>query len=67
LTVPRQLVMYLSRKLTNTSLPKIGDMLGGRDHTTVLHGCGKIEELARDSAPLRAAIDDISKQLRTDG
>lgn len=67
LTVPRQLVMYLSRKLTNTSLPKIGDMLGGRDHTTVLHGCGKIEELARDSAPLRAAIEDLSKQLRTDG
>ena len=63
-TVPRQLVMYLSRKLTSASLPKIGEELGGRDHTTVLHGCAKIEELSRESGPLRAAIDDISKQLR---
>ncbi|MHC1786505.1 MAG: chromosomal replication initiator protein DnaA [Christensenellales bacterium] len=65
-TVPRQLVMYLSRRLTSASLPRIGEELGGRDHTTVLHGCAKIDELSRDSAPLRAAIDDISKQLRRD-
>ena len=65
-TVPRQMVMYLSRKLTNASLPKIGEALGGRDHTTVLHGCAKIEELSRDSALLRAAIDDITKQLGKD-
>ncbi len=63
-TVPRQLAMYLSRKLTPASLPRIGEALGGRDHTTVLHGCAKIEELSRNNAPLRAAIEDISKQLR---
>lgn len=62
--VPRQMVMYLSRKLTSASLPKIGESLGGRDHTTVLHGCAKIEELSRGNAPLKNAIDDISKRLR---
>lgn len=63
-TVPRQIVMYLSRKLTSASLPKIGEGLGGRDHTTVIHGCSKIEALSKTSMPLRNAIDDISKQLR---
>ncbi|NLD34952.1 MAG: chromosomal replication initiator protein DnaA [Clostridiales bacterium] len=63
-TVPRQVIMYLARKLTDASLPKIGDALGGRDHTTVLHGCAKIEQLSQDSAPLRNAIDDLTRQLR---
>lgn len=62
--VPRQVAMYLARKLTTSSLPKIGESLGGRDHTTVLHGCSKIETLSRESAPLKNALDDISKQLR---
>ena len=62
--VPRQMVMYLSRKLTSASLPKIGESLGGRDHTTVLHGCAKIEQLSRANAALKNAIDDIGKQLR---
>jgi chromosomal replication initiator protein len=42
---PRQLAMALSKELTNHSLPEIGDAFGGRDHTTVLHACRKIEEL----------------------
>jgi chromosomal replication initiator protein len=63
-TVPRQMVMYLSRKLTSASLPKIGESLGGRDHTTILHGCAKIEQLSRANAALKNAIDDIGKQLR---
>jgi chromosomal replication initiator protein len=62
--VPRQMVMYLSRKLTTASLPKIGENLGGRDHTTVLHGCSRIETLSRDNTPLRNAIDDLSKLLK---
>lgn len=63
-TLPRQMVMYLTRKLTDTSLPKIGEALGGRDHTTVMHGCSKIEDLSKESAPLRAAIEDISQLLQ---
>jgi chromosomal replication initiator protein len=47
---PRQLAMALAKKLTNHSLPEIGDSFGGRDHTTVLHACRKIEEL-RESKP----------------
>ena len=42
---PRQIAMALSKELTNHSLPEIGDAFGGRDHTTVLHACRKIQEL----------------------
>ena len=48
ITRPRQIAMALSKELTNHSLPEIGEAFGGRDHTTVLHGCRKIAEL-RDS------------------
>ena len=47
---PRQIAMYLSRELTDLSLPKIGEEFGGRDHTTVIHGHKKItEEIGKDS------------------
>jgi len=62
-TVPRQMTMYLSRKLTESSLPKIGEMLGGRDHSTVIHGCAKIEELSTSAPPVKAAIADLTKLL----
>ena len=45
ITRPRQVAMALSKELTNHSLPEIGNAFGGRDHTTVLHGCRKIAEL----------------------
>jgi chromosomal replication initiator protein len=47
---PRQIAMFLTRELTDMSLPKIGVEFGGRDHTTILHGCDKIaKELKRDT------------------
>ncbi len=64
ITIPRQMIMYLCRQLTDASLPRIGQMLGGRDHTTVLHGCGKVEEMTRTTPTIRAAVEDLSKQLR---
>ena len=62
-TVPRQITMYLSRLLTASSLPKIGEMLGGRDHSTVLHGCSKVASLIQAAPPVKAAVADLSKQL----
>ena len=44
---PRQVAMSLARELTDLSFPEIGQSFGGRDHTTVLHACNKIEELTR--------------------
>lgn len=48
ITRPRQLAMALTKELTRHSLPEIGNAFGGRDHTTVLHACRKIEELRRE-------------------
>ena len=59
---PRQMAMALSKKLTNHSLPEIGDAFGGRDHTTVLHACRKIEELKGESMDIE---EDFSNLLRT--
>ena len=56
---PRQVAMYLARRLTPKSLPEIGRHMGGRDHTTVLHGCRRIEELARSDDNLAAELIEI--------
>jgi chromosomal replication initiator protein len=50
---PRQLAMHLAKELTDLSLPEIGQSFGGRDHTTVLHACRKIEELKNADPVLR--------------
>lgn len=54
---PRQIAMYLIREETSSSLPKIGEALGGRDHTTVMYGCGKIaDQLESDDALRRQVV-----------
>ncbi|HEX5513882.1 MAG TPA: chromosomal replication initiator protein DnaA [Gammaproteobacteria bacterium] len=62
ITRPRQLAMALAKELTNHSLPEIGDAFGGRDHTTVLHACRKVEELRELDARLN---EDYANLLRT--
>ncbi|MCC4800464.1 chromosomal replication initiation protein DnaA [Enterovibrio norvegicus] len=59
---PRQVAMALSKELTNHSLPEIGDAFGGRDHTTVLHACRKIEQLREESHDIK---EDYSNLIRT--
>jgi len=59
----RQLAMYLARELTDASLPQIGAALGGRDHSTVVHGCAKIAELLPTNAVLAQDIRIIRQQL----
>tara|TARA_B110000977_G_scaffold96106_1_gene126780 strand:+ start:11517 stop:12839 length:1323 start_codon:yes stop_codon:yes gene_type:complete len=58
---PRQVAMALAKELTNHSLPEIGNAFGGRDHTTVLHACRKIEELKESNRDIR---DDYNNLLR---
>lgn len=61
---PRQIVMYLAKELTLSSLPQIGRRLGNRDHTTVLHGHRKIKWLIEDGdTELSADIDNIKWEL----
>jgi len=60
---PRQVAMYLSRKLTTRSLPEIGRRFGGRDHTTVLHACRRIEALCEEDALFKQEVDFLSQML----
>ena len=60
---PRQVAMYLARKLTTRSLPEIGRRFGGRDHTTVLHACRRIEALCAEDALFKQEVDFLSQML----
>ncbi|MFO7918511.1 MAG: chromosomal replication initiator protein DnaA [Anaerolineae bacterium] len=66
IAVPRQVGMYLARELTDLSFPKIGEKLGGRDHTTIMHGHDKIEELFDKDDELRQQVLDIKSKLYGD-
>ena len=60
---PRQIAMYLSRKLTDMSLPKIGEEFGGRDHTTVIHAYEKISDSLNTDESLEHTVKDVTKKL----
>jgi chromosomal replication initiator protein len=60
---PRQVAMYLARKLTSRSLPEIGRRFGGRDHTTVLHACRRIEALCGEDPTFKQEVDFLSQML----
>ena len=61
---PRQIAMYLSRELTDSSLPKIGEEFGGRDHTTVIHAHEKISKLLLTDSQLEKKIQEIKSLLK---
>lgn len=60
---PRQVAMFLCRELTGMSLPKIGQIFGGRDHTTVMHACEKIQDEIENSAEVRRAIMEMKRNI----
>ena len=60
---PRQLAMALSKELTEHSLPEIGDAFGGRDHTTVLHGCRVVRDLMLTDGKMREDWDKLLRKL----
>ncbi len=60
---PRQIAMYLSRELTNTSLPQIGDAFG-RDHTTIMHAYDKISTDCNNDAETKATVTKLTEQLQ---
>ncbi|MEG2983947.1 MAG: chromosomal replication initiator protein DnaA [Peptostreptococcaceae bacterium] len=64
ISYPRQIAMYLSRELTDLSLPKIGDEFGGRDHTTVIHAHDKIAKDVQEIEEIKAKIDKIISDLK---
>jgi chromosomal replication initiator protein len=60
---PRQIAMYLSRELTETSLPRLGEMFGGRDHTTVIHAYDKISRERNADIKLSNTIKELIKRI----
>lgn len=64
IVVPRQIAMYLSRELTDRSLPQIGMEFGGKDHTTVMHSCDKISELTASNDDIKRAVEDLRGELK---
>jgi chromosomal replication initiator protein len=64
---PRQVAMYLSRELTDSSLPKIGKEFGGRDHTTVLHANAKITRMISEDRAVYNLVQDLTAQIKHRG
>ena len=62
---PRQVAMYLARQLTDFSLPEIGDQFGGRDHTTVIHACEKIENDLKNKSGLKTLVDKLIQGIKS--
>ncbi|SCS80347.1 chromosomal replication initiator protein DnaA [Staphylococcus caeli] len=61
---PRQIAMYLSRELTDFSLPKIGEEFGGRDHTTVIHAHEKIVKDIQNDPTFKQEVENLEKEIR---
>jgi len=61
--LPRQIAMYLSRQLTSSSYPEIGERFGGKDHSTIIHAIRKIDKLMEEDFQLRSTIEKLKQEL----
>ena len=64
IALPRQVAMYITREMTDYSLPKIGQVFGGKHYTTVLHACNKIEDEIKIDKTLKEIIEKIMEEIR---
>jgi chromosomal replication initiator protein len=64
IVLPRQIAMYLSRELTDLSLPAIGTQFGGRDHTTVIHANAKIQKLLSQQRAVYNEVQSLTNLIR---
>lgn len=64
ITKPRQIAMYLSRQLLDMSLPKLGEHFGGRDHTTIIHGVNKVQQLLKTDKKLQEVIFELENRIK---
>ena len=64
ITVPRQIAMYLTREMTGMSLPQIGNVFGGRDHTTVMHSCKTVEAAMSANSNLALVVEDVKRLVK---
>jgi chromosomal replication initiator protein len=65
LVTARQIAMYLTRELTELSLPRIGKAFGGRDHTTVMHAKSKIAGLMQERRSIYDQIQELTNRIKT--
>ena len=63
-SVPRQIAMYLVREMNGTSLPTIGMEFGGKDHTTVIHACKKVEDDLKSDLQLKETVNTLKKRIQ---
>jgi chromosomal replication initiator protein len=64
LVYPRQIAMHLCRQLTSASLPVIGKMFGGRDHSTVIHSLNVISQKMKTSVEVQSTVETITKRVQ---
>jgi len=62
---PRQIAMFLSREMTKLPLVEIGGLFGGRDHSTIIHACDKIEEDIKKNPHFKSVVENIITKIRS--
>ncbi|MBO6055411.1 MAG: chromosomal replication initiator protein DnaA [Alphaproteobacteria bacterium] len=65
IALPRQIAMYLCRRMTDASLPKVGLSFGGRDHTTVIHAYEKVEKMRKEDRSFDNLLQQFEEQIRS--